>query len=311
MSVYRIPQRDALERFLRDRGLPLPDRADALTDGVSHSNLRLTIDGQHFVLTLYEGLTPEAVQDFLGLQAALHAHGFPCPAIIPSSTGALYSDLGGGPAALFAFVEDDGLSLPTAASVGDLLARLHRCVDEQGISIDRDNPRGAAWMARTAEALRPRLAVEDRQLLDDELDFLARHRSLTLPSGIVHGDVFADNLRVVGGSIRALIDFEFAGREVLLFDVAVAINAFCSLEDGRLDRLAMRDLIAAYAERRPLTQQEHLALPMMLRATALRFWLSRLEEALTPAEGQQVLRKPAEAFRRILLARRAPLSGMQ
>ncbi len=308
MSTYRLPERDELEAFLKACDLPLPDEVLLLGDGVSNSNLMLVTGRGRFVLTLYEQFGAEDMEAVLQLQQALNGNGFPCPAIVADSTGRLLGRLADRPAALFCYIEDDGRSLPAPAAVGELLARLHLAGQE--ISFERANPRGPEWMLACAERVRSSLDAADRSLIDEELDYLARHRQLALPSGIVHGDVFPDNLRIVDGEIRALIDFEFACREVLLFDVAVAIHAFCSRPDGSLDRLAMRDLLAAYVALRPISREENLAIPLMLRATALRFWLSRLEESLQPAE-EGVLRKPPGEFRRILLDRRKPLSGMQ
>lgn len=308
MSTYRLPERDELQAFLRDRDLPLPDEVLLLGDGVSNTNLLLVTGRRRFVLTLYEQFGMDEMDAVLKLQHTLHEQGFPCPALVGDSAGHSLGQLANRPAALFRYIEDDGRSLPGPAAVGELLARLHRAGTE--IPFQRANPRGPDWMLACAERIRSSLDGTERKLIDEELDYLARHRRLALPSGIVHGDVFPDNLRIVDGEIRALIDFEFACQEVFLFDVAVAINAFCSRRDGSLDRLAMRDLLAAYVNLRPISREENLAIPMMLRATALRFWLSRLEESLQPVE-EGVLRKPPEEFRRILLDRRRPLSGMQ
>lgn len=309
MSVYRLPQRDDLEAFLAQHGLPLPKQLEILGDGVSNTNLKLVTSRRPLVLTLFEWFPLEQMKPVLRWQFSLHQACFPCPAPVEDKQGRILTKMDGRPAALFEWIEDDGHSLPTPSSVGKLLGHLHRLGLE--LPLDRPNPRGAQWLAETALSLRDRLSPSDRDLLDEELEYLSRHRQMQLPSGSIHGDLFADNLRVVDGEIRGLIDFEFAGHEVLLFDVAVAINAFCSLEDGRLDRVAMRDLLEGYTTWRPLNHEENLAIPMMLRAAALRFWVSRLQEAQQPVEGEAVLRKPADEFRRILLQRRNRLSGMQ
>ncbi len=312
MSVYRLPEREELADFLAVRGFDLPTEVRALGDGVSNTNLHLVTDRGPLVLTLYEQFPAEQLAAVLVWQQGLEAAGFPCPALRTDGDGALLGELAGRPAALFEYIEDDGRSLPSPRAVGELLGSLHRIGSSRELDNDlqRANPRGGEWLFATAESLLPRLDAGDRDLLQHEMDFLARHSRLHLPSGPIHGDVFPDNLRVVDGQIRGLIDFEFACREVLLFDVAVAINAFCSRRDGRLNRLAMRDLLAAYNALRPLGHDENLAIPMMLRATALRFWLSRLEESMQET-GEGVLRKNPDQFRKILLHRRKPLSGMQ
>jgi homoserine kinase type II len=309
MPVCRLPGREELAAFLATRAIPLPDQVSLLGERVGSTRLSLVTGRGRFVLTLYEGFPRDEAEAFTGLQQQLARQGFPCTAPIADRDGHRLGTLAGRPAALFAYIEDDGHSLASPAAVGELLARLHLLGAE--LDYRRPNPRGADWMLATAASIADRLPDADCRLIDEELEYLSRHSRLSLPAGVIHADLFPDNLRVVDGAIRALIGFEFSCHEVLLFDIAVAINACCSRDDGRLDRLAMRDLLAAYSVIRPLAHEENLAIPMMLRATALGFWLSRLQESLQPVEGESIPRKPPREFRRMLVERRKPLSGMQ
>ena len=155
------------------------------------------------------------------------------------------------------------------------------------------------------------LAAQDQKILQQELGFLSQYSQLSLPAGAIHADLFPDNVLVKDDVLTGIIDFDLSCHEIYLFDLCICINAWCSMPDGQLDRIRMRDMLTAYVSVRPLTQDENIAIPIMLRATALRFWLSRLNDKIFPAEGELTFNKDPDEFKNILLARRQRLSGMQ
>jgi homoserine kinase type II len=168
-----------------------------------------------------------------------------------------------------------------------------------------ENPRGPKWWRFAAAEVR-RFLKEDRlKLLDDELAFQARHRFPDLPRGPVHGDLFRDNALFEKGRISGVIDFYFAGVDCLLFDVAVCANDWCLDERYGLEPARMGALMQAYEAVRALTPLEREAWPVMLRAAALRFWLSRLHDFHLPRPGMLVHAHDPEHFRQILECRRA------
>jgi homoserine kinase type II len=163
-----------------------------------------------------------------------------------------------------------------------------------------DNPRGAKWWRFAAEAVAPFLDAGRKALLESELDFQSRERFPDLPRGPVHADLFRDNALFEGGRISGVIDFYFAGVDCLLYDVAVCANDWCVREGGELDLARARALLGAYHAVRPLQEEERRAWPAMLRAAALRFWLSRLYDLHLPRPGMLVHAHDPEHFRRIL-----------
>src|SRR5262249_48201323 len=158
-----------------------------------------------------------------------------------------------------------------------------------------------------AREVRPFLKETEIRLLDDELDFQAQHRFPDLPRGPVHADLFRDNALFDNGRISGVIDFYFAGVDCLLYDVAVCVNDWCLADpqsDPRLEAKRVRELLAAYHAVRPVSRLERDAWPVMLRAAALRFWLSRLHDLHLPRAGMLVHAHDPEHFQRVLEARR-------
>lgn len=312
MSVYTSLERAQIECFIKAYDCGQLVAFDGIADGITNSNFYLDTDRDRYVLTLYEQLEPERLQPILRLQQHLHLQDIPCAGVIADRDGNLNNRLADHDAVIYQRLPGSieyNISNALCQQVGQNLARFHDSA--AGYSFSLPNSRGAAWMFEVSDKMLPLLDADRQQVLRDELDYLGRFSSLSLPSGAIHADLFPDNALVMDGRLSAIIDFDYACRDVYLFDLAIAINAWCSHADGQLDRFRMRDLLAAYASIRPLTQQENLAIPMMLRASALRFWLSRLYDKLFPTEGEMTFHKDPDEFLRILLARRQRLSGMQ
>src|SRR2546426_401897 len=167
-----------------------------------------------------------------------------------------------------------------------------------------EKPRGPRWWGAAAREIAPFLDEARRELLASELEFQARHRALDLPRGPVHADLFRDNVLFEGDRIGGVIDFYFAGIDTLLFDVAVAVNDWCVDPAGEIDGARAGALLGAYRRAREFTRVEQQAWPVLLRAAALRFWLSRLYDFYLPRAGELTHAHDPEHFRRVLEARR-------
>jgi len=241
--------------------------------------------------------------------AHLSRHGIPCPAPLADLSDRLLSTLNGKPAALVTRLPGASLERPgidACIELGELLARLHLAGRSYGGYIE--NPRGQRWWKLAAQAVAPHLNAEESAQLEAELRFQAGHRFPDLPRGPVHADLFRDNVLFEGGRIRGVIDFYFAGVDCLLFDCAVCVNDWCLVDpaaDGALDEARTLAFLGAYARVRAFEAAEREAWPVMLRAAALRFWLSRLYDLHLPRPGMLVHAHDPGHFQRILASRTA------
>jgi homoserine kinase type II len=312
MSVFTSIDDEALIAFLADHQVgELIDYA-GIADGIENTNYRVQTTRGRYVLTLLEPDTAADLPYVLELLAHLHERGIPCPQPVTDRGGALTGQLAGRSAVLATQLPGEHVEGPTqaqCASVGTALARLHLAGAD--FPARRANPRGPRWWRSSAEQLAEVLDYDAQRVLQEELDYLSRFDFARLPHGVIHADLFQDNVLFDHGRVSGLLDFFYACDDLYVFDLAIAINAWCSEADGRLDRYRMRSLVAAYDAVRSLEQAEHAALPPMLRAAALRFWVSRLLDVQSPRAGGLTAARDPDEFLRILLARRAKLSGIQ
>ncbi len=212
--------------------------------------------------------------------------------------------LNGKPAALVTRLPGRSIEQPGAEHCGELgalLARMH--LAGRSYSAYLENPRGPRWWRFAAREVGPCLDSRRKSLLEEELAFQASHRFPDLPRGAVHADLFRDNALFEDGRISGVIDFYFAGVDCLLYDIAVCANDWCLESHCNLDARRVGALLAAYHAVRPLAALEREAWPVMLRAAALRFWLSRLHDFHLPRPGMLVHAHDPEHFRHILESR--------
>ena len=311
MAVFTPVTRDQLERWLARFPVGALRGYRGIAEGIENSNFFVDTDGGRWVLTLFERLAPERLPFHLDLMRHLAARGVPCPDPVAGRDGALWAPLAGRPAARVTRLAGRGVERPSlrhAAPVGDLLARMHAAARDYGGRAP--NPRGLDWWLDAAARVAPHLRPDQARLLADELDaqraWAASDGARALPASAVHADLFRDNVLFDGDAIGGVIDFYFAGVDTWLFDLAVACNDWC-VDDatGALDPERLDALVRAYQARRPLTDAERAAWPLAMRAAALRFWLSRLDDLHRPRPAEQLTPKDPAAFERILAARRA------
>ncbi len=278
--------------------------------GIENSNFFLTTMRGEYVLTIFEKLTAGELPFYLGLTAYLEERGIPCPGPVADTAGRHFSPLKGKPAAIVHRLRGASKSRPgevELGQVGAMLARMHRAGLD--FPLRQDNPRGPRWWAGAAPRVMPFLDPGDRALLADELRFQQSHRFDAMPRGPIHADLFRDNVLFDGARLGGFIDFYFAGVDCLLFDVAVCVNDWCvelaGKTAGSLDAARVRAFLAAYHAVRPFDPTEAPNWNVMLRAAALRFWLSRLFDYHLPRPGVLITPHDPGHFRRVLLARRA------
>jgi len=304
MSVYTSISPAELADWLRHYDLGTLETMQGIAAGIENTNYFVDTSHGRFVLTLFEKLQPLELPFYLGLMTHLSAAGIPCPRPIPNRTGDVLGTLGGKPATLVSRLPGRDVAAPGIGhcqEVGTMVARMH--IAGQTYPASMPNPRGMNWWRAAALEVSPKMPSDEVKLLEQELAFQARPPEGELPTGAVHADLFRDNVLFAGAAIGGVIDFYFACTDRLVFDLAVTVNDWCVDDAGELDRERARALLAAYQRVCPLAAAEAAAWPRMLRAGALRFWLSRLFDFHCPRPGELTFAKDPSHFRRVLQAR--------
>lgn len=311
MAVFTSVTKDEVSEWLRPLGAGALVELQGIAAGIENTNYFVTTDRGRYVLTIFEKLTPAELPFYLGMMGHLAARGIRCPAPIAAADGRLFSTLKGKPAALVTRLAGAAVMQPAVehcAALGGTLADMHGAA--AGYAGTLENPRGPDWWRETAPKVAPFLDAPRRALLEAELAFQSRCDRRDLPRGPIHADLFRDNVlfETVDGASRVggVIDFYFAGVDAFLFDVAVTLNDWCiDHASGAIQPDKARAFLAAYAGRRAFTASERAAWPAMLRAAALRFWLSRLYDFYLPRTGELIHAHDPEHFHRILALRAA------
>lgn len=301
MSVFTKVSHQALRAFLAEYPLGALIGYQGIGEGVENTNYFVDTEDGRFVLTVFERLDHDDLPFFLGLMAHCADRGVPAPRPLHGKDGALLRELCGKPAALVQRLEGASALNPNPAqcrAAGEALAHLHSSARSFGMHAD--NTRGPDWRAETAAQVRPKLDADSVALLDAALAADQAVDWKALPQGVIHADLFRDNVLFVGDQVSGIIDFYYACVEALLFDVAVTVNDWCFEQDGRLNRARYRALTEAYCAQREPSQAERAVWREVLIAAALRFWISRLYDWYFPRDGDLVHIKEPGPYARIL-----------
>lgn len=304
MSVYTTVSAEDLDGWLARYPLGGLVACEPIRAGIENTNYFVTTERGRHVLTLYERLPADELPFYLNLMAHLARSGVAVPAPSPDRSGAYFSMLCGKPASLVDRVDGEAHLSPDendCIEVGRALAELH--LASQSYRARLANRRGAAWWRRAARSVHPFLDAGQARLLDDELAFQAAAGRMTLPKAAIHGDLFRDNVLFDGDAVAGIIDFGFAATDFLAYDLAIAVNDWCSEPDGALHPGRTRAFVDGYQRLRPLTRDERAHWATLLRAAALRFWLSRLYDLHLPRPGELVHAHDPAVFERILAHR--------
>jgi homoserine kinase type II len=304
VSVYTRVEAAEVTAFLRDYAVGELLDLQGIADGIENTNYFVTTRGGRFVLTLFERHADVELEYFLELMVALADHGLACPRPIMSDDGSYLRRLAQRPAALVERLAGKAVTEPSVAqcaAVGEALGRIHRI--GRHVHRRRTNERGPAWWRVTADALRGVLEAEAMALIDAEIAFQASFDTQHLPRGVIHADLFRDNVGFEGEHLSGVIGFYAACNDNLLYDLAICLNDWCVVPGGDFDDARTRAFLAAYVGGRPPVAGEAAALPAMLRAAALRFWLSRLYDLHFPRAGEITHVKDPGHFERILRLR--------
>jgi homoserine kinase type II len=313
VAVYTVVGEDEARALVARLGLGELTALQGITAGIENSNYFLDTTVGRYVLTLFERLSAAQLPYYLGLMKHLAARDIPVPDPQADAQGELLFTLAGKPAALLTRLQGSHRLAPDehhARQLGAMLARMHLAAAD----LPRSQPhlRGLDWWIATVPVVQPFVDAERAALLASELDFqrqvAASPDGRALPRGAIHADLFRDNVMWDGlpghEKLTGLLDFFFAGTDAWLFDIAVCLNDWCvDLDSGRLEEARAAAFVAAYAAERPLTPAEHRLMPAMLRAAALRFWLSRLWDLHLPRPAALLTPHDPTHFERMLRER--------
>jgi homoserine kinase type II len=315
MAVFTAVTLDDLTEWLEQFRLGKALAIDGIASGIENSNFFLTTERGAYVLTIFENLGFSQLPFYLQLMKHLAARGIPVPDPVATTSGELVVPLHGKPAAIVSKLAGASQMDPQpvhCAAMGAMLARMH--VAAQSFIMHQPNLRGLDWCATTAPDVLPFLTDEEAALLRDEIAFQQAFAGTpayaSLARGPIHADLFRNNVMFVGETLTGCFDFYFAGVDTWLFDLAVTVNDWCiNQATGQFDTARLHALLDAYHAVRPFTAPETDAWQPMLRAAALRFWLSRLYDLHLPRAAEMLTPHDPTHFERILRERIAAPAG--
>ena len=317
MAVYTEVAFDEAQALIQSMGLGQLTSLRACSGGIENTNYFITIERggkpHDFVLTLFERLTAEQLPFYLRLVRHLASAGLPVPDPAADLQGHMLQSLKGKPTAVVEMLAGQSELSPSprnCAMLGSVQARMHLAARD--FELRQPHLRGLDWWHQTAPQVMPYLDESQSRLLRSELAYQSHVAQSTayaaLPRGPVHADLFRDNVMFEGSGkelkLTGVFDFYFAGVDSWLFDLAVALNDWCvDLATGQHDEERARYLLAAYAQERPLIAQERRLFNAMLRAAALRFWISRLWDLHLPRAASVLKAHDPGHFERVLRQR--------
>jgi homoserine kinase type II len=300
VSVFTRITRPQLDQFFSAYTLGEVVSFEGIADGIDNTNYSVTTTQGSFVLTLFESLTSDDLPHFLKLLSHLTTNNMPCPSPQSDRQANLWRELNNKPAAVFRRLSGAAMASPSVLhcqEIGLQLASLHRCT--QGYVFPVKSGNDLSWCKTVLNKIGSHLSATDRELINDELVFQAENSSANLPRGVIHADLFRDNALFVDDQLSGLLDFYSACTDTLLLDVAITANDWCC-DNGKVNVEKFTALLSAYESLRPLEPVEKQHWPVLLRAAALRFWLSRLEHQCYPRPGEITQQKDPLVFRHIL-----------
>jgi homoserine kinase type II len=301
MSVFTNVSVDELKPWLSSYSIGDLVELKGIASGISNTNYFVTTTTGKYVLTLFEEHSADELPYFLSLMTYLSERGVPCPHPVKRLDGLQLDELNGKPAAIVSCLNGRDITAPSVnqcKELGQVLANMH--IAGSTFTLRNQDSRDLVWREATAKKVLYFLDENDREMLRETMLRQAALDTFALPQGVIHADLFRDNVLFDGEKIGGVIDFYYACRGAFLYDVAIAVNDWCVNEDGSLDSVRVKVLLRSYHEVRPFVQAEQLVWPDMLLIAALRFWLSRLKDKFYPQSGELTHAKDPQHFQKIL-----------
>ena len=304
MAVYTSINKSELEDWLKNFSIGTLKNFKGISSGVTNTNYFVETDTTKLILTIFEENKLEELPFYLDLMRFLASKNFPCPLPVINNNNEHLTLIKDKPAVLVSFLlgaEKESITEDDCCSVGEALARLHTSAKD--FSGKKKNSRNIDWISTKFNELKKRLSSSDQTIIEQEIDYQKNCLTDGLPSGIIHGDLFRDNVFFHQEKLSAFIDFYYACNDHLILDIAITINDWCSNSDGSLKKEKFDLFLNGYQSIRMLQNSELKYLNNALRLAALRFWLSRLDAYYNILESESVSIKDPNYFRKVLLNR--------
>lgn len=311
MAVFTPVSLEQLSTWIMQFPLGKAHAIHNISSGIENSNFFIDTDKGQYVLTLFECLSPAQLPFYLELMQHLAHKGIAVPNPVANRDGHILDELNNKPACIVTKLKGKSELNPQPVhcrAVGDMLAKMHLAGKDYTNNY-QPNLRGLDWWKKTVPLVLPYLPADIQDMLEDELhfqeEFAVTQQYKALPTGPSHNDLFRNNVMFDGEQLTGFFDFYFAGWDTWLFDLAVTANDWCiDLGSGEWDHARLNALLDAYQAVRPLTEEEIASWHAMLRAAALRFWISRLYDFYLPREAETLTPHDPTHFERILRLRR-------
>lgn len=309
MAVFTSISFDDLKVWLDEYSLEALVNFQGISSGVTNTNYLVTTISAKYILTIFEDTTTDKLPFYLNLMTFLADRQVVCPLPIKNKHQSCISLLKDKPALLVSFLGGSERSLVNQDDcylVGRALAKLHSAAND--FPEKRPNSRGLNWIEETSSALSGKLSEHDLQIIDSECLFQRKYYGSKLPEGIIHADLFRDNVLFDKNKISGMIDFYYACNDKYVYDIAITANDWCINDTGDIEDKKMKDLLRGYESIRALENEEVSAIPIFLRLAALRFWVSRLYDSFNIRDGKDITTKNPNHFKNILLKRQAQVT---
>ncbi len=315
MAVYTHVSADEISEFIAEYDVGEVISFKGIAEGVENSNYLLSTTKNKFILTLFEKRVNENdLPFFMSLMKHLSDKGINCAEPIKDKNGNVLKELCGRPTALISFLNGLSITKPSRQNcreLGEAMAEMHVAV--QDFEMSRDNNLSVDGWGSLAQKCHSRadechMGLSD--IINQEIEFLQNNWPSDLPKGIIHADLFTDNVFFLDGKLSGLIDYYFACTDIFAYDIAICINAWCFEKDGSFNATNAAALVKGYQKKRPLTVAEINALPLLCRGSALRFILTRLYDWLNQVEGALVkVKDPLEYLSKLQFHQKVNSSG--
>ena len=301
MAVYTKITHDDLINFLESYDLDDLITWNGITEGVENTNYFIETKSNKFILTIYEKrVTEKDLPFFLNLMTHLNENKFPCPKPIYNKEGYVLSSIKGKPSAIFSFLSGKSIDSPSTKhckQAGSYLSIIHK--ESSSFSMKRKNKLSILGWRELFKKFNDKKNFSDKNLINiisEEIEFLTHNWPIDLPNGIIHADLFPDNVFFDKDNISGVIDFYFACNDFFAYDIAIAINAWCFNEINFLDKNKSSALLNGYEKHRKLNDEEKKILPILSRGASLRFLLTRIYDSINLVDGALVKPKDPEEY---------------